>query len=144
MAKTIQTEIRINATPEKVWAVLTDFNAFAKWNPFIKSLTGDVKTGNTIKVRLEPPGAKGMTFKPKVLAFEKNSRFHWQGHLFFPGLFDGRHRFELTANGDGTTTFIHAEDFKGILVPLLRKMLDINTRNGFLAMNTALKERAEK
>lgn len=144
MAKTIQTEISISATPEKVWAVLTDFNAFPKWNPFIKSLTGDVKTGNKIEVRIEPPGAKGMTFKPKVLAFEKNRRFHWQGHLFFPGLFDGRHRFELVDNGNGTTTFIHAEDFKGILIPMLRKMLDVNTRNGFEAMNAALKAEAEK
>lgn len=144
MAKTIQTEISISATPEKVWAVLTNFSAFPKWNPFIKSLSGDVKTGNKIEVRIEPPGAKGMTFKPEVLAFDKNRRFHWQGHLFFPGLFDGRHRFELVDNGNGTTTFIHAEDFKGILVPLLRKMLDVNTRNGFIAMNAALKAEAEK
>lgn len=144
MAKTIQTTIRIAATPDKVWNVLTAFHAYPEWNPFIKSLSGDVKTGNTITVRLEPPGGKGMTFKPEVLAFEKNKTFHWQGHLFFPGLFDGKHRFELTDNGDGTTTFTHAEDFKGILVPLFREMLDGSTINGFRLMNEELKKRAEQ
>jgi uncharacterized protein YndB with AHSA1/START domain len=70
MAKEIKTEILINATPEKVWSILIEFDKYPNWNPFIKSITGNVLTGNKITVRLEPPEAKGMTFKPKVLAFE--------------------------------------------------------------------------
>ena len=84
-----------------------------------------------------------MTFKPTVLAFEPNKEFRWIGHLLFPGLFDGEHIFELIGNADGTTTFIQREKFKGVLVPLFKKMLDVNTINGFNRMNTALKERVE-
>jgi hypothetical protein len=143
MAKEIKTEIQINATPERVWAILTDFDAYPTWNPFIKSLTGEVKVGNTITARIEPPKAKGMTFKPKVLTFEANQEFRWLGHLLIPGLFDGEHRFQLIDNGNGTTTFIQSEKFKGILVPLFKKMLDINTVNGFNEMNQKLKEIVE-
>ena len=144
MAKEIKTEILINASPEKVWAILIDFESYPKWNPFIKSITGNVAVGNTIVARLEPPEASGMTFKPKVLSFDKNQKFSWLGHLLFPGLFDGEHQFKLIDNGNGTTTFIQSEKFQGILVPLFKKMLDVNTVNGFNQMNQKLKELAEK
>jgi uncharacterized protein YndB with AHSA1/START domain len=43
MAKEIKTEILINASPDKVWAILTDFDNYPSWNPFITSLKGEVK-----------------------------------------------------------------------------------------------------
>lgn len=144
MKKEIKSEIVIQAAPSRVWEILSAFEKYSSWNPFIKSIQGKVKVGEKIVVRLEPPGAKGMTFKPTVLAFEQNKEFKWIGHLFFTGLFDGEHRFELIDNGDGTTTFIQAERFKGILVRLFSKMLDGSTLNGFRAMNQKLKEEAEK
>jgi hypothetical protein len=144
MAKEIKTEILINAAPEKVWSILTNFEDYPNWNPFIKSIKGVVKVGNTITARLEPPKSKGMTFKPKVLVFDTNKEFRWIGHLLFPGLFDGEHKFELIDNGNGTTTFMQSEKFQGILVPLLKKMLDNNTLNGFNEMNKKIKELAEK
>jgi len=138
MQKEITTQVQIAATPEKVWAVFTDFNAYAEWNPFIKSITGDVKLGNSIKAELG-----GMTFKPKVLVYDQNKEFKWLGHLLFKGLFDGEHRFQLIDNGDGTTTFIQSEKFNGILVRLFAKKLDGETKDGFIAMNEALKKRVE-
>ena len=143
MAKEIKTEILIHATPEKVWSILTNFDNYPNWNPFIKSINGEVKVGNTITARIEPPEANGMTFKPKILSYDVNKELSWLGHLIIPGLFDGQHKFELIDNGNGTTTFIQSEKFKGILVPLFKKMLDINTINGFDAMNKKLKELAE-
>jgi len=143
MAKEIRTQIRIEASPEKVWAILTDFDKYPDWNPFIKSIKGDVAVGNKIVARIEPPEAKGMTFKPKVLAFDTNKEFRWIGHLFVKGLFDGEHKFELIDNGDGSTTFVQSEKFGGILVPLFKKMLNNNTLNGFNQMNEKLKELAE-
>jgi len=142
--KELKTEILINTTPQKVWAILVDFQNYHEWNPFIKSITGNVLVGSKITVRLEPPEANGMTFKPKVLVFEMNKELRWLGNLLFPGLFDGEHKFELVDNGNGTTTFKQSEKFKGILVPLFKKMLDINTINGFNLMNQKLKELAEQ
>lgn len=144
MAKEISTEIRIHATPDKVWAILTQFENYPNWNPFIKSIKGEVAVGKKIIVRLEPPKASGMTFHPKVLAFDKNKEFRWIGHLLVPGLFDGEHRFELIDNGDSTTTFRQSEKFKGIFVPFFKKMIENNTKSGFILMNGKLKELAEK
>lgn len=87
MAIEIKTEILIKSTPEKIWAILTDFDNYPNWNPFIKSIKGQVKVGNKITVRIKPPEAQGMTFKPKVLTFETNKELSWLGRLLFAGLF---------------------------------------------------------
>jgi hypothetical protein len=144
MKKEIKTEITIKATPEKVWSIFANFDGYPEWNPFIKWIKGEISAGNKITVRLEPPKGRGITMRPEVLVFEKNSEFSWIGHLMLPGLFDGEHRFKLINNGNGTTTFIQSEKFDGILVPLFKKMLDGSTKNGFLQMNEKLKELAEK
>ncbi len=139
----IRTSIDINATPAQVWRILMDFENYPTWNTFIKSITGKAEKGARLAAFIEPPGGKGMQFNPKVLAVEPNKEFRWLGHLFIPGLFDGEHIFELTDNGNGTTTFVQRERFGGILVPLFKKMLNDNTRRGFEAMNAALKAKAE-
>jgi hypothetical protein len=139
----LRTEITINSTPEKVWAILTDFDNYPNWNPFVTSLTGDVSVGNKIAVRIEPPGASANNFKPIVTAFEPNKKFSWLGVFLMRGIFEGEHKFELTDNKNGTTTLVQSENFIGILVPLFRKTLDNNTRRGYEAMNNRLKELAE-
>jgi hypothetical protein len=144
MATEIKTEILINATTDRVWTVLTNFDNYPSWNPFIKSIKGEVKVGNKITARIEPPEASGMTFKPKILTLETNKELSWLGHLLFAGLFDGEHKFELIDNGNETTTFKQSEKFNGLLVPLFKKQLDTNTKNGFAAMNMKLKELAEQ
>ena len=138
MRHAIKTEININATPQKVWEVFTAFDQYPDWNPFIKSLEGDVKVGNTIKAILQD-----MTFKPVVLNYTKGKEFRWKGKLFFKGLFDGEHYFQLLANEDGSTRFIHGEDFGGMLVRLFKKKLSTDTKMGFEEMNKALKGRVE-
>ena len=143
MAKEIKTEITIHASPDKVWKLLTEFDNYSIWNPFIKSINGDVKVGSKITVRIEPPGASGMTFKPIVMTYEPGNEFSWLGKLLFKGLFDGAHKFEIVDNKNGTTTFIQSEIFTGILVPIFAKQLDNNTRKGFEEMNKKLKEMAE-
>ena len=135
----IITSIHIQASPEQVWKVFSDFQSYPKWNPFVKKMMGIPKVGETIIVDLP-----GMQFKPRVLVYEANKEFRWLGHLLFKGLFDGEHRFELMPNADGSTTFIHAEKFAGILVPLFKHKLLNDTKQGFEAMNQRLKEEVER
>ena len=138
MTKNIKTSIEIKASPEKVWSVLTDYEKYSEWNPFIKSIDGVIKEGVQIDVKIQ-----NMSFKPTVLVYKENSELKWLGHLLFKGLFDGEHRFLLTNNGDGTTTFEQSETFNGFLVGIFSKKLDKETKPGFIEMNKKLKELAE-
>ncbi len=141
--KMVYTEIRINASIDKVWNVFTDFEKYPEWNPFIKSLKGNPGIDKKIEVFLQPPTGKGMKFTPKVLKFENQKEFRWIGKLFLSRIFDGEHTFKLIDNQDGTTTFIQYEHFRGILIPFMKKMLDNDTKKGFENMNEALKIRCE-
>jgi hypothetical protein len=143
--KELRTEIEIAASPEVVWAILTDFAAFSQWNPFIKEASGEQKVGGKLRIRVVPPGGgKGMVFKPTLLAFETNRELRWRGRLGIPGLFDGEHGFTLEPIEGGRTRLTQREIFSGVLIPLLARSLDDGTKKGFDAMNLALKERAEK
>ena len=144
MAKEIKTQIIINQTPEKVWSVLTNFNKYGKWNPFIVSITGNPLVGNNLVVVMKPEENKEMTFKPKVLALEKNEKLIWKGKLLMKNIFDGEHQFYLIDNGDGTTTFIQNEKFNGLLVPFMKKLIEVDTINNFKKFNEAIKIEAEK
>jgi hypothetical protein len=138
---TISTSIRIDAEPERVWAILMDFAAYPAWNPFIVAIEGEARPGAGLTVRIGPPGREPQTFKPVVVTVDSPSAFIWRGSLPIPGLFTGEHSFRLTREGD-STSFHHAEHFSGLLVPVLKKML-ARTEEGFHQMNSALKARAE-
>lgn len=84
-----------------------------------------------------------MTFKPTVLVADADSELRWLGRFLVPGLFDGEHYFQLKANGQGGTTFVHGEKFSGVLVAFAKSSLEGGTRAGFVAMNEAIKVRAE-
>lgn len=141
MAKEIKTEIVIQATPEKIWSILTNFEDYPNWNPFVSSIEGTVDIGNKIKVRIHPPGGKGMTFRPVIITKIDEKELSWRGKLLVSGLFDGEHKFELIDNKNGSVTFIQSEKFKGLFVWMFNPK---KTEDGFNQMNEKLKELAEK
>ena len=141
--KSIETSIEIDAPAVRVWEVFSDFERYPDWNPFVVSLEGQVEVGEQIEARLTPPGGKSMTFKPEVLAFNSERELRWLGRLLIPGLFDGEHQFLLESLNADRTRFVQREEFRGLLVPLILKMVGKSTRAGFEAMNTALKRRVE-
>lgn len=142
--KEIGSEVEIEASAEKVWELLIDFENFPEWNPFIRKASGDVKVGERIEVFLQLPGGKGMTFRPKLLKVEPNRELRWLGRLGIPRLFDGEHIFNIEQLGDGRVRFVQREKFRGFLAPLFLAMIKSSTLQGFEEMNKALKERAEK
>jgi hypothetical protein len=141
LGHTISQTVIIEASPEIVWGILTDFAAYPGWNPFIVAIQGVARPGERLAVTIRPPGSKPQAFKPIVQRVEPPHLFSWRGSLPIPGLFIGEHSFRLTRQGD-STSFLHAEKFSGLLVPVLQKML-ARTEEGFHQMNAALKARAE-
>ena len=141
--KELHSRIEINASEERVWGILSDFASYPQWNPFIRHISGELKVGERLEVRLEPPDSRGITLRPTVLRAEPNRRLRWVGHLLVPGLFDGEHSLATEPLDENRVRFVQHEVFKGVLVRLLARSLYNNTLRGFEEMNGALKERAE-
>lgn len=140
----IDTAIEIGATSERTWGVLTDFAAFADWNPFVREIRGALVPATSLHVTLAPPGGRPMRIRPRVVAVLPGRAFRWLGRLGVPGLFDGEHYFVVEPIGPERCRFEHGENFSGLLVGALRASLDGPVRDGFERFNAALKTRAER
>lgn len=140
--KELKTEIVLNAPVNKIWNVLTDFEAYTEWNPFIISSKGEAKEGTRLTNTMLNNG-KEMVFKPIVTKVERDKHFEWLGSAM-GGLFKGRHYFILEDLGNNTTKLIHGEQFTGLLSNLVIRMIGEETLRNFQRMNKALQEEVEQ
>ncbi len=137
----LRTDIEIDAPVERVWEVLTDFDRFPDWNPFIRRIRGNAQVGTRLDVFLGASGTRGMRFRPTVTKVVPNRELRWLGRLGLPRLFDGEHIFQIEPLGPNRTRFIQRERFRGLLVPLIARSLNRDARRGFEEMNHALQAR---
>jgi hypothetical protein len=138
----IETATDIRAPAARIWSILTDFPAYPAWNPFITAAVGELRLGARLKITIAPTGHRPMTFRPVVLALRLTTSCAGLvgcscrdfSMASTPLAWNSRRR---------TCRFLHAERFSGVLLPFIGKQLFEATRQGFEAMNTALKQRAE-
>lgn len=139
----IKTVIVIDKDVSTVWNVLTDFESYPNWNPFVRSIEGEKSIGKKVSVTCNTAGGRTVSFKPIVIKLDTDREFRWKGKLGFKGIFDGQHYFILEKMGENQTKFIHGEDMSGVLVSLMGKTLD-KMNDSFEMMNEALKKECEK
>jgi hypothetical protein len=143
VARQLHTDIEIQASPDRVWEVLTDFAAYPSWNPFIVRAVGQPVPGGRLELRMRLPGRRPTTFRPEVLEATPARRLRWLGHLLVPGLFDGEHSFTIDPAGRDRVRLTQQEAFRGLLAPLVLAFIAKPTQEGFQQMNQALKTRVE-
>ena len=139
--KRIRTSHWIAASPEKVWAVLADFDRYAEWNPLNVWAKGEAKPDARVSMRFVDAGGgkeKIVAQTVTVVACEPPRRLEWIGHI--PLLFTGRHFFELSLESGGTR-LTHGEDLSG-LIPIFFQAVRIERQKAaYEAVNRALEQR---
>ena len=141
--KTIETDIKVDTNPDKIWAILTNFKEYELWNPFMIKVAGNAILGSKIEVNIKTINGKKRTYFPIITKCEINRELRWKGKSFLPGIFDGERIFVIEKSGDNRVSFLHKEVFKGLGVKLVGNKLDQDLRESFAKMNKALKARAE-
>jgi hypothetical protein len=142
MKKEIRTEVIIQANENKVYDIITNLEDYENWNPFIVRSEGKPVKGEKL-INTMINGESKMTFKPKVKRTDTGKAFEWLGSLWFKGLFDGHHFFHIEKIDDKSVKLIHGERFSGILSGMILNKIGEETRNNFILMNRAIKEKAE-
>ncbi len=113
----------ILASPESVWAVLSDGAGWSTWDSGIDEVEGRIELGATIKIRSQ--ASPGRTFPVKVTTFDAPLRLSFSGGMPF-GLFRGIRSYDLFSEGGAATDFHMREEYTGPLVPLIwRSMPDL-------------------
>ncbi len=109
----------INASPETIWAILTDAAAYPAWNTTVSSVAGRIAPGETVTVHAKI--APGRAFPVKVVTFEAPRRMVWSSSMPL-GLFKGERIFELRPEG-GNTAFSMREDYTGPMAGMIAKSI---------------------
>ncbi|MBW8485195.1 SRPBCC domain-containing protein [Actinomadura parmotrematis] len=143
----LNASIEIQATPEEVWQVLTDFTAYPQWNPFLTSAqvtSPGGRLGKGARLRIVMHDASGdSTFTPQVLTDIPGRELRWLGKIGPGWIGDGEHRFTIEQIRPGRVRLTQSERFTGVAVPFAQGMLKSNTLPQFQAMNRALAQRVE-
>lgn len=106
--------IEIEASPERVWALLADGASYPKWTETVLSIEGTIASG--AKIRLKSSLDPKRTFALTVRAFEPNRLLSWGDAM-------GERRYELATIDGGRTRFTMRERIGGPLFPLFRAMI---------------------
>ena len=161
----IVTEIDIHASAPQVWAALTDFSAYRKWNPVIVSVDGSLAEGARLEPKLRPEALRhsscgsvsalkaivfrswcalnAMRIRVRVTKLLPERELRWVGSLPVPGMFEGEHYFLIADTGNGSVHFTQGERYAGLLEPVFREVIEAINRGGYDAMNLALKHHVE-
>jgi uncharacterized protein YndB with AHSA1/START domain len=127
---------QINAPIEKVWAVLTNINTWAKWQAEIQNskLQGELKVGATFHWK-----TGGVPIQSSLHTVEPFEHFGWTGKTF--GMF-AIHNWVLQ-NNNGQTVVRVEESMEGLLAQVFKKTFNKNLEKGMLYWLEALKTACE-
>src|SRR3954451_1824540 len=144
MTAELRTFVDIDASPERVWQVLTDLPAYAEWNPFITRAEGEFVVGKRPSMWVPPVNALVQEhMRPTVVEVVPLRRLRMWSRLTRPAL-PGLFHVELTmtlTDHDGGVRLWQQDRFGGLLAPLLIRSLTRHRGTAFNAMNQALKQR---
>jgi len=137
--KRFETSTRIRATPEAVWALLTDAAGYPSWNTTVDRVDGEIALGKkvTVHAKISPSRA----FPVKVTELVPRSHMVWAGGMPL-GLFKGSRTFTLTPDG-AEVAFNMREEYTGLFAPLITKSIP-DLQPAFDEFAAALKARAER
>jgi hypothetical protein len=129
----------IEASPETIWAILTDAPGYPEWDPGVDRIEGHIAPGKKITAftKLSP----GRAFPVKVTEFAPGQKMTWTGGMPL-GLFKGERTFTLAPQRNGLVEFTVREVFSGPLLPLFGRSIPDLTAS-FEQFAAGLKSRAE-
>ena len=138
------TEVVINAPQKLVWDIVTNFEAYSDWNPFMLEAHAKFEVGATIRFFEELKQFGQHWIDAQFLSIDPPNSFVWQGHFGASFLFRVRHPFIFEAINEHQTRFTQGHENSGLLIPYLawRGVYHVSYQ-GYLDYNQALKERCE-
>lgn len=128
----------IAASPEHVWAIVTDGPGVASWDSGILRIEGRLAPGE--RIRLVSAIHPGRTFPLRVTQWEPARRLELSGGMPL-GLMRGIRTYTLTPRGEHTD-FSMREVFSGPMLPLIRRSIP-DLQPSFEQYVRGLKARAE-
>jgi hypothetical protein len=134
-----ETEATIQASPDRVWKILTDVGRYSDWESGVVRVEGKAALGE--KVTLVSEANPGRAFPLKVTELVPGRKMVFSGGMPL-GLFKGVRTYSLAPEGDQATRFKMREEYTGPMLPMIWGSIpDLNP--SFQKFATGLKKEAE-
>ena len=111
--KSVRAEIVIAATPEAVWATITNPATYVEWNPIFVAYKGTFGQGNSLSLQMKMDGTDPVEVDVKVKNFVAGEWLHQSGG--HPTFLTYDHNWYLEAVPEGTKV-IQYEYYTGLYV----------------------------
>jgi carbon monoxide dehydrogenase subunit G len=131
-----QTSVVIEAVPDQVWRVLTDFETYGQWNDFYRKVVTQGQVGDRIRMHVTLGRLKVVSVE-RIRHREENQSLAWGLDSFL--LRSGVHR-KLSAMEGGrtevTSVFKAAGPIAGIAMPLFGRQIQSGMEHFLEALRT--------
>ena len=106
----------IEASANKVWALMTNAADFPRWNSTVKSIEGKIASGETIK--LVAAISPERVFNQHVIEFAPQKKMVWSdGNAMFKGV----RTYTLNPKADSSIDFTMSEVYTGLMLPMIAR-----------------------
>ena len=110
--------MRIDAPPDRIFALLTDAAGFPRWNSTVTSIDGKIALGEKLAIKVP---ISDRTFTPRVTELEPGERMVWSDGM--APMFKGVRTFTVQPVPDGASDFSMVEVFSGLMLPMIKGSL---------------------
>ncbi len=143
MATTVHSiKIEIDAPVSRVWDILTDLEAYPRWNPFTYRVESSLVVGEPalLYVRMSPTHER---LQPEIVtSCIPQKQLSWRSNT--PAFILRANRLQVVEAIDAShTRYYTHETFSGLLEPLVMRLYRRDVERGFNAVCHALKAYAE-
>ena len=131
----------IKAPPEVVWSVITDFERYKEWNPFVVDCDAKLEPGAPISMRVRL-GPREISQVETVSSVVEHKLFEYRMRPIKPFSHSCR-QHHVKSDGIGGTTYRSHFELNGWLSGLTALSIGKHLRFGFESMTDAVQQRAE-
>lgn len=139
----VKTSTEIACSPGEAWRVLMELPAYAEWNPFIQQIAGVAAPGHRLRLTLALPGGRTKIVRGRVVKLDIRRELRLRSSAVLPGLLRREHVFRIISRGAMGCSFYQEEIVSGLFSLFFGDSASTTLRQGFEAMNAALKARCE-
>jgi len=137
------TEIEINATPEQVWDVLTDWDKLKEWSSSFIGISKDqmILGEEFVSFFKNPLGGRPFELKHICTDYEEGRKFGWSGTIV--GKVHDHHIYSIAPLKNGRTIFRQEDGLHGKHSKFLNWLAEHKMIPKYKKFNQELKERVE-
>ena len=109
--KSVDAQLTIPASPEKIWSILMDGDNYGEWNPVLVQVEGEFREGATLTYQMMTESGEAAEVEARVVKLDPRRELNQAGGYW--GILTFDHHWILESVEGGTRVTQH-EDYTGV------------------------------